>query len=198
MNRVHSVLASLNCDGRRGLWLVLVCAALLLPAAIAPGLLLPLRYDRAAIGAGQLWRLASGHVVHLDPEHAELNAIGVVLLWALFAGFLRPRDWLLVLGAALVAIDLGFWFLEPRLRWYVGASGLLHGVMAAGTVGLLRQRNAIAPVTTLVFVAKLAWEQLHGPLPFETSGPVIVSAHLYGAAGGLVAGLVLWWRQRWL
>ncbi|HEY5806318.1 MAG TPA: hypothetical protein VIT67_00025, partial [Povalibacter sp.] len=42
---------------------------------------------------------------------------------------------------------------------------------------------------SLVLILKLCWEQWHGALPLSGDMPVIVDAHLYGAVGGLVAGV---------
>ena len=99
--------------------------------------------------------------------------------------------------ASIVAIDVGFWFLYPQLDWYVGLSGLLHGLLAAGLfVGVVR-RDREAVVLAVFVSAKLAWEQLVGPLPGSEStsgGAVIVDAHLYGAVGG-VLGALPWWRR---
>ncbi len=189
-----SVLQSLNCDGRRGLSLLLVCAGLLLPTLGGPWLTAILRYERTAIGAGEGWRLLTGHFVHLDLQHAVLNSIGLCLLWTLFAGFFRVGEALFILLLSGASIDAGFWLLDPQLQWYVGASGVLHGLMAAGTLQLLRIRDRIAWPTLVLFLAKLTWEQVQGPLPLETKGPVVINAHLYGAVGGLVAGMLLWAR----
>ncbi len=76
-------------------------------------------------------------------------------------------------AVACLAIDAGFWFLAPRLEWYVGASGLLHGIFACGCLALLRQRDWIGGVSAVVFIAKLVWEQRVGPLPFEQGGAVV-------------------------
>jgi len=189
-----TVLQSLNCDGRRGGSLLLACAGLLLPTLGGPSLTAMLRYERTAIGAGETWRLLTGHVVHLGLEHALLNVIGLCLLWTLFARLLRFGEALFIVLLSVASIDAGFWLLDPSLQWYVGASGLLNGVMAAGTLLLLRLRDRIAWPTLTVFLAKLVWEQLQGPLPLESNGPVVVNAHLYGALGGLAAGMLLWAR----
>ena len=191
---VASLLASLNGDGWRGPVLLGACAALLAPCLGGAALQGTLRYERAAVASGELWRLVTGHFVHLDIGHALLNATGLVLLWVLFAGLRTPRYWLGVVALSMLAIDAGFWWLEPQLKWYVGASGLLHGVMAAGTLCLLQDRDRIAIPTAVIFLAKLAWEQTVGPLPLETHGAVIVDAHLFGAAGGLSAAALSWAR----
>jgi rhomboid family GlyGly-CTERM serine protease len=155
---------------------------------------LMLRYDRARLGDGELWRLLTGHLIHLDVSHAALNLAGLALMWALFFGDYSPRKWLAILAGAAVAIDAGFWFLEPRLAWYVGLSGVLHGVMSGGTWAHVRRRDWDAWILAAFLVAKLLWEQTHGALPL--SGPagslrVVVDAHLYGAIGGLVVALGL-------
>lgn len=191
MNRYGKTLQSLNCDGRYGLALATLCLLLLLPSAGADPWRLALRYERAGLLQGEWWRLLTGHMVHLDLQHALLNATGLVLLWALFAREMGAARWLLVAAVSIAAIDLGFWFLQPDLQWYVGASGLLHGLMAAGAIAMLRRGDRLGWAVVIPFGAKLCWEQLHGPLPFETGAVVVVSAHFYGAVGGAITALLL-------
>src|SRR5690348_5494860 len=96
---LRRVLASLNGDGRYGLALLAACALLLLPVLAGDAGREALRYDRAGLSQGQLWRLLTGHFVHLGLEHAALNCLGLVLMWALFARDYTPRQWLpIVLG----------------------------------------------------------------------------------------------------
>jgi rhomboid family GlyGly-CTERM serine protease len=182
---------SLNCDGRYAAGLLLSATLLLAPLAGGQALEQLWRYERTAVGAGQWWRLITAHVVHMDAEHALLNCVGLALLWALFARSYRLVQWLWALGITIVTIDLGFWFVSTGLQWYVGASAMLHGVFACGCIALIRQRDPVGIVAALIFVAKLAWEQWQGPLPFETEHPVVTVSHAYGALGGAVAGLLL-------
>jgi rhomboid family GlyGly-CTERM serine protease len=93
-----------------------------------------LRYERAAILEGEVWRLFTGHIVHFDLRHLVLNLAGAGLMVLLFATGYAFRHWLWILAASVVAIDVGFFVLEPQLLWYVGVSGVLHGVLAAGAV----------------------------------------------------------------
>ncbi len=186
-----SVARSLNCDGRYGVGLVLAAALLLLPLAGGEALKLAWRYERTAIAAGQWWRFITCHLVHLDALHALLNAVGLALLWALFARSHAAWQWLAAVAASMAAIGAGFWFLSPQLGWYVGASGVLHGVFACGCVAMLRERDRIGYIAAAIFAAKLAWEQWQGPLPFERADQVVTVAHLYGAVGGAALGLVL-------
>ena len=175
------------------------------PPAILAGLLgivfaggpqveLLLRWERAAIGAGEYWRLFSGHLVHADAAHLGWNLLGIALVWWLFGREFRLRSWLAIVVAATLAIDAALQWLSPRLEWYVGFSGVLHGGMAAGLYAWLRaRRDALTVAIAALFGAKLLWEAIAGPLPLtaETLAlPVVVEAHLAGAIGGLLMALV--------
>jgi membrane associated rhomboid family serine protease len=93
----------------------------------------------------------------------------------------------------MFAIDLGFLLLEPQLKWYVGASGVLHGALAAGAIAWWRTESRTMALTLSAIVfGKLAWEQVHGALPLAGEMPVIVDAHLYGAIGGAIAVTFIW------
>lgn len=177
-------------------WLLpVLTAALVLAAALGGDAARALgRYERAAVLDGELWRLLSAHVVHLGWSHTWLNVAGLFLVWALFGHALRGRRGVLALACALAAIDAGFVFNEPHLAWYVGFSGALHGLFASGAVAGIGAREREAWVLGALLAAKLAWEQLAGPVPFTEAlagGPVVENAHLYGALGGALAGAVL-------
>jgi rhomboid family GlyGly-CTERM serine protease len=190
VGRFKGLMTSVIGDGSAGASLAAILALLLLVQLGGAATLAALRYDRGALRAGQLWRLVSAHVVHLDLRHTLLNALGLLLMWALFIRDYRPRQWFLILLAATAAIDAGLWFRDTQVIWYVGASGVLHGVMAAGILAELRRRQASGVILAVFLLAKLSYEQLAGPLPFAGSAiPVVVNAHLYGAVGALAAAL---------
>jgi rhomboid family GlyGly-CTERM serine protease len=189
---LHRLLKSLNGDGKFGIGLLIACAVLLLPELGGDAGRALLRYDRAGLAAGQGWRLLTAHVVHLGLEHAALNSLGLVLMWALFARDYRPRQWALILLSALTAIDAGLWLRDSTVVWYVGSSGVLHGVMAAGTLAHLRRRDLDGWLLAAFLISKVAYEQHMGALPFADSGAgVIVDAHLFGALGGLAIATVM-------
>jgi rhomboid family GlyGly-CTERM serine protease len=191
VNRVRAALQSLNCDGRLGVALLLACLLLLLPTLGGEAARLGLRYERAALAHGELWRLISAHWVHLSLRHAVVNVAGLALLWALFARDYSPRQWLLIVAAALMAIDAGLWFLDSTVQWYLGSSGVLHGILAAGTLAHVKRRESDGWVLAALLAAKLLYEQRVGPLPFSGSTDVVVDAHLFGVIGGLAAALAL-------
>lgn len=153
-----------------------------------------LRFDREAIAAGEWWRLLSGHVVHLGASHLVLNVAALLLLWWLVGASLPLAGWFLIVASSIACIDLGLWFLESDLSWYVGLSGLLHGLLAAGLLAGFRTAPVESWLLGGLLGMKIVVEQLIGPLPGSEAaagGAVVVNAHLYGAVGGLAAALAL-------
>ena len=155
---------------------------------------LALRYERVAIQAGEYWRLVSAHMVHLGWSHLLLNLAGFVMVWMLFSRAFSLAGWLCITLASMLAMDLGFFFLDRELGWYVGLSGLLHGLFMAGAANEMWRGLKEGYLLFGFGCLKLLWEQTAGPIPLtqETSGgPVIVNAHLYGAIGGFAAAAAL-------
>ena len=90
---------------------------------------------------------------------------------------------------AQLAIDAGLWFLRPSVDWYLGASGVLHGAMAAGAVALYRRGDGLGAVLLLLLIVKLVYEQCSGASVFDGDLPLVPDAHLFGALGGLIGVL---------
>src|SRR5210317_1179669 len=151
-----------------------------------------LAYTREGVAAGELWRLLTNHLVHLGWAHMWLNLAGIALVAWLVGGVFDWRRWLAVAGITALVIAAGFWFLYPELEWYVGLSGLEHGLLIAGLYSGIRMRDNESMILLGFVLAKLAWEQISGgPLPGSeatSGGSVIVDAHLYGTVGGAIAG----------
>lgn len=150
-----------------------------------------LQYDRAALSSGEIWRLITAHLVHGSAQHALVNLLGLIMMWALFNRTYRLVSWIVIAVCGTACIDLGFWFLMPDLQWYVGLSGVLHAVLAAGTVAWWKtETKPLASLLTLIMIGKLIWEQSQGALPLSGELPVIVNAHLYGEVGGLLGAWI--------
>jgi len=191
VNHVHPVLRSLNCDGRRGVALLVVCLLVLLLTLSGEAGRTLLRYERGALAAGEWWRLLSAHLIHLDLRHALLNVLGLALVWALFARDYSPKAWLAILLGSIAAIDAGLWLRDSTVQWYVGSSGALHGALAAGALAHVRRGERDGWLLVGLLATKLLYEQTVGALPFSGSDPVVVDAHLYGVAGGAAVAAFL-------
>jgi rhomboid family GlyGly-CTERM serine protease len=153
-----------------------------------------LRFDRDGVQNHELWRLVTGHLVHLGWIHFMMNIVGLTLVWLLLGGYFSSRQWMAILLVAIAGIDIGLWFLDPGLEWYVGLSGALHGMLVAGIVAGAMRGSTEAAILGFLLLAKLAWEQLLGPMPGSAGiagGDVVVNAHLYGAVAGGMAALMV-------
>ena len=154
-----------------------------------------LKYDRLAIGSGEWWRLVTGHFAHLGFEHLALNLAGLVLVWVLVGKRASVLAWLIVSVTCVAVIDIGFWYADAQLLWYVGLSGLLHGLLVAGAIVGIKELPGESITILLLVLAKVIYEQMVGPLPgseASAGGSVVVNAHLYGVIGGILCGPVLW------
>jgi rhomboid family GlyGly-CTERM serine protease len=116
-----------------------------------------------------------------------LNELGLVLMWSLFAQDFDPVEWCVIVLSGALAISCGLWWLSPHVTWYVGASGVLHTVMAAGAANHLLTRAWDRWILTVGLCGKLAWEHWGG----QASPMVVTDAHLYGAACGFAVGAAL-------
>jgi rhomboid family GlyGly-CTERM serine protease len=158
------------------------------------------RYDRGALEAGQVWRLLTAHLVHLGWGHLWPNLLALLLICGLVEEFLKPVEWVAVSIVAALGIDAGLYAFDPGVPWYVGLSGVLHGVVACGALMMLRARQyRIGAILALGVAAKLTFEQIQGPLPFtqaSAGGAVIVAAHLYGAISGALAAIAFGFLRR--
>jgi rhomboid family GlyGly-CTERM serine protease len=186
-NRLAEIAAALQLDRGRWIWLLAILLAMDAVLALGDNVNQLLRYDRGAIAAGGWWRLLTAHIVHLDMHHLILNELGLVLVWSLFAQDYDAVEWCAIVLSGALAISCGLWWLSPRVGWYVGASGVLHTVMAAGVAKHLAERSWDRWLLAVGLCAKLAWEQWGGP-----SAPlIVVDAHLYGATCGFIVGAAL-------
>lgn len=175
-----------------------------------------LRYDRVAIAGGEWWRLLTCNFVHLPgntivwegfrfhgPWHLFLNELGVLVLVLLCPERLSAAVWarrLVVLGLGMSA---GLYFYAPELRWYVGLSGVMHGLFLLGLMPQALKKDIVALGCILYLLGKLGYELYAGaPVSDEHAigGKVALDSHLWGAISGLVYGLIFqafWKPERW-
>lgn len=148
-----------------------------------------LRYDREAIEAGQVWRLMTCHLVHLNLWHMAMNLTGFLLCWFFFTDLMTRRMLWTWLGVSAPVVGLAFFILDPQLGRYVGLSGLLHGLLILLLISGWRGNPILHSVVLAVIGGRMLWEQLPGYdvnyLREVIDGSVYVNAHLYGGIAGL-------------
>ncbi len=162
-----------------------------------------LEYDRAAIAAGEIWRVVTCQWTHWDYDHLLWDAIAFVLL-----GILCERRGLSPLAACVAAstvlVPTAVWIVHPEISTYRGLSGIdsaLFTLLAVHTAGTcLRNRDwrgaAAVGAVVIAFAAKIVTEVATGQTVFvDNLGAgfaVVPLAHVVGGAVGLAVGIAAW------
>ena len=157
------------------------------------------QYDRAAIAAGEVWRLVSGHWVHYSLDHVFWDVIAFAALGVACERTSRAR-FLVCLVASALAISVAVWLMLPEIQVYRGLSGIdsaLFTFLAASmwNDGCRSERpglQAIAMACVSAFLLKVAFELITGRTVFvKEMDPQAVGvplAHIVGAGCGLLVG----------
>lgn len=154
-----------------------------------------LQYQREAVLSGELWRLLSAHLTHLNWPHLLMNLVGLWLIWVLLLTREKALSTCLLTLLLLLGTALGLLALHPEITWYRGLSGALHGLLL---LALLKQgawQNLSGAVLLTLFCGKLLWEQTIGPVAGSESmidGRIITESHLYGT----LTGGIIWLLER--
>jgi rhomboid family GlyGly-CTERM serine protease len=144
-------------------------------------------WNRADIVRGELWRLGSGTLVHLNGQHALANLAGLFLWWRLESLAPRPASTRArLLGMLAGSFGVGALLLLSDLNWYAGASGLVYGLI---TFTALRSGARGLTVLALLLIWLVA-----GPHLVNHDFPVATQAHWAGVALGALTAAV--WRIR--
>ncbi|MGM3275770.1 rhombosortase [Ralstonia sp. 24A2] len=144
-----------------------------------------LRYDRAAILNGEVWRLVSGHFVHLTWVHCLLNVGGLVALAAILPASLCVWRCCVVL-ATLIGLIL--FAALPGLQFYAGFSGINYGLAVLALLPRARG-EAIAAVVLAALVGRAVWQWFGGVNMDAVAwlgAPPLAAAHLAGLAVGVL------------
>ena len=146
------------------------------------------------------WRWLTAHFIHVNWQHALINAVALWVVARLFAPDLTPWRQLFTLLTAAVTISACLALIYPTITWYRGLSGALHGLYFAGTTLWLikakpRRFQQLWLPSALFFGGwiKVLLEQPGGattPYAEWLGAGVVPQAHLVGAACGTLLGLV--------
>ena len=158
-----------------------------------------LQYDRAAIAAGQWWRILSGHLTHWSLDHLAWDVAAFVCLGALN----ERRDRRLFLVCTIlagVAVSAGVWLARPGMTFYRGLSGIDSALFVLLAAGILREARwpgdrlvtFVTGAALAGFAAKTLWEIAAGSTVFvrDASGfEPLPLAHVIGGTIGLLISL---------
>ena len=107
----------------------------------------------------------------------------------MFALFPNEKTLKLLLYIFILAMGISFGLLifSTDVAWYVGLSGVIHGLCVIGAISNFRRNSWIAILLIIGISIKLLWEQFFADShAMETAigGEIIYDAHLYGATTG--------------
>ncbi len=189
-----SNLPNLRDAARRIPYVSLLLVAVAVGLQLCPSLLERLQYDRAAIAAGEVWRILSCHLTHCSFDHLVWDA-GVLLVLGCLCELDDRRRWLRCVIATAVGIPAALWVLMPGLETYRGLSGIDSALFVMLAVSILKHRLASgrrlwAGATTVLlcgFMAKTAYEYLTAQTLFvDSAASNMVPIPLAHIVGGVV------------
>jgi len=156
-----------------------------------------LRFDRPAMSVGEWWRFLTTHIVHLSWPHA-LGNLGGLALSAYIAGPACSRLtalWFYLFSSLF--ISLGLYLFAPDLNYYVGLSGVLHGLLLFAAFRSPFYSLPVRAAFILLITVKVIWEQTpfydDMALSSYIGGRVETRAHLFG-----LVSAYLWLSASWL
>lgn len=158
-----------------------------------------LRYQRNEIASGEWWRMLSAHSVHLSWIHLLLNIFAYGLILVYRANYIRDKSWFVCMLVCALGVSLGLYVFSQQVHWYVGLSGVLHGLMVYVILVRISDGDRTAWAVLPLLAAKLVYEQIGGAISDDAEvlgGDVIIDAHLYGAITGLIWALLVIYKMR--
>lgn len=152
-------------------------------------------YDKEAIASGELWRLVTGHLVHLSSGHMLLNVAAFFpLAWFLERGLgLSPTRLLSTFFISIFAINAWLFFGLPSLEYYVGLSAYLNSLWALlMLMAWHKSGHKIFLLFLLGDAVKIAFEGFSGTSIFTSlAWPPVPTAHAVGFLVGVALFLFL-------
>lgn len=172
------------------LWVITLSLTSLLLFFTVPNL--QLSFDRPLIAGGEGWRIITGNLAHTNLWHLLLNLGGLAILYSLFRDYLGGACLPLLMLLLWLAVGLGIWWWCPQTQWYMGLSGLLHGLFVWGAMQDIRYRRYSGWLMLAGIVIKLGldfYSAGESPVSALIGARVHIESHFIGSAAGLLLGL---------
>lgn len=179
---------------RGGAALAMFCILLTVAIQLSPQLQTLLEFNRAAVSAGQVWRLVTCHLVHWGWHHlaGDISAL-VGLLW-LLRKQAPPAITALLTGGLAVLLGWTVCVLAPDINIYRGMSGINHALLGwlllSKVISTSKMPRFYWCITLVLFIAKGFCELFQVPILPGVGLPdhvtIVAEVHLAGLAGGMV------------
>jgi rhomboid family GlyGly-CTERM serine protease len=146
-------------------------------------------YDTQQLNNFQWWRLITGHFLHTNTIHLLLNALGLTLLWALNGHHYKASHYLIQFFMLCLGTSIGLYLFAEQMQWYVGLSGVLHGLFVIGAYFDIRQKFKTGWLMLIGVWLKVLHEQIYGAsegVAQLIAANVAIDAHLFGTITGCI------------
>ena len=146
-------------------------------------------YDRNQLNNFQWWRLITGHFLHTNIPHLLLNTAGLALLWALHGHYYRTPHYLIQFLVLCLGTSIGLYYFDQNMQWYVGLSGVLHGLFVIGAYFDIKHSFKSGWLMLIGVWLKVIHEQIFGAseeVAELIAANVAVDAHLFGTITGSI------------
>ncbi len=146
-------------------------------------------YDRNQLNNFQWWRLITGHFLHTNTTHLLLNTAGLALLWALHGHYYKMPRYLMQFFALCLGTAIGLYLFAEQMQWYVGLSGVLHGLFVIGAYFDIRNKFKTGWLMLIGVWLKVVHEQIYGAsegVAELIAANVAIDAHLFGTITGSI------------
>jgi len=148
-----------------------------------------LAYYHNGIAEGEIWRLISATFCHTNFNHLVMNVLGLIITLALFVDLFKTIKIFPFIIFSSLFIGLCLFFFDTEVIWYVGLSGVLHGLFSYGVSADIAKKDSWGYLLGAGLVIKIIYEQIFGASQSTVNliaAEVLVNAHLYGAIAGFI------------
>lgn len=148
-----------------------------------------LAYYHTGIEQFELWRLVTATFCHTNFNHLAMNLLGLVITLALFIDTFKKTLLLPIIIFNSLFIAIVLFFLDSDVIWYVGFSGVLHGLFSFAVMNDIAAKDRWGYLLGGGLLIKVSYEQLYGAQQSTIDmigAPVLVNAHLYGVVAGII------------
>ena len=148
-----------------------------------------LAYDRSQLNNLQWWRMITGHFLHTNTTHLLLNIAGLTLLWALHGHYFKTFCYFMQFFVLCLGTSIGLYLFAEQMLWYVGLSGVLHGLFVIGAYFDIKNKFKTGWIMLIGVWLKVAHEQIYGAseeVAKLIAANVAIDAHLFGTTIGSV------------
>jgi rhomboid family GlyGly-CTERM serine protease len=148
-----------------------------------------LAYDRIQLDNFQWWRILTAHFLHTNITHLLLNITGLTLLWALHGHYFKMACYMSQFFVLCLGTSIGLYVFAGQMQWYVGLSGVLHGLFIIGAYLDIQNQFKTGWIMLLGVWLKVVHEQIYGAseeVAKLIAAHVAIDAHLFGTITGSI------------